>query len=61
MEEMDFIECMAYMDSVDVLIHEKKAKEMVAQVKTEDALAYCLAMGFRMGCRTYKKKVEEEK
>ena len=65
MEEKELNDCMAYMDIIDVMIYEKKAKEFVEKEKTdetiEDAIAYAMAMGFRMGWEAYKKKITEEK
>lgn len=60
MEKVEFDDCMAYMDIVEVMIREKKAKEFVAQGKYEDAIAYAMAAGFRMGWDAHKKKVEKE-
>ena len=61
MEKEELNEIMSHIDIVDMMIYEKEAKELVAQGKTEDALAYAMAMGTRLGWKAYKKKVEEEK
>ena len=49
MEQKEFEDCMAHMDIVEVLIREKKAKEFIAKGEYEDAIAYAMAEGFRMG------------
>ena len=60
MEKEELNEIMSHIDIVDVTMYEKEAKKLIAQGNTEDALAYCLAMEFRMGWNAYKKKMEEK-
>lgn len=61
MEQKEFNDCMLYMDIVEVMIREKKAKEFIEKGQYEDAVAYAMAAGFRMGWDAHIKKVEEEK
>ena len=58
MEQKEFEDCMAHMDIVEVMIREKKAKEFIAKGEYEDAIAYAMAAGFRMGWYAHKKKME---
>ena len=60
MEQKEFEDCMMYMDIVEVMIREKEAKEFVAKGEIEDALAYAMASGFRMGWQAHKKMVNKE-
>lgn len=58
MEKEELNEIMLHIDYVELMIREKEAKELVAQGKTEDALAYAMAMGTRLGWNAHKKMME---
>ena len=57
MEKVEFVDCLVHMDVVEALIKAEKAREFIAKGETEDAIAYAMAAGFRMGWEAYKKKV----
>ena len=59
MEQKEYEDCMAHMDVAEVLIRANEAREFIAKGEYEDAIAYAMAMGFRMGWDARKKKEEE--
>ena len=60
MEQKEFEDCIAHMDVTETLIRANKARELATNSGTEDAIAYAMAAGFRMGWNAYKKMVEEK-
>ncbi len=58
MEKEELKEIMSHIDYVEMMIREKEAKELVAQGKIEDAVAYAMAMGTRLGWNAHKKMME---
>ena len=60
MEKETLNEIISHIDIVDVMMYEKEAKKLVAQGKTEDALAYAMAMGTRLGWNAHKKMMEKK-
>ena len=60
MEKKEFEDCMAYMDVAETLIRADKARELATNSGTEDAIAYAMAAGFRMGWYAHKKKMEDK-
>lgn len=61
MGQEEWEDCIAYMDLEETIIRADKARELATNSGTEDAIAYAMAAGFRMGWDAHKKKVEEEK
>ena len=52
---------MAHVDLIEMMIREKEAKKFIMDGKFEDAIAYAMACGTRMGWDAHKKKVESDK
>lgn len=59
MEDKDFVNALAHTDISEVLIRANKAREFINKGQTEDAIAYAMSAGFRLGWEAHKKKVGE--
>ena len=60
METMEFLDMMSHMDPVETMMRSRKPRSLAEAGKTEDAIAYAMAEGFRMGWEAHKKKMEEK-
>lgn len=60
MEKEELKEIMSHIDYVELMIREKEAKEFVAKGEYEDAIAYAMAMGTRLGWNAHKKMMEDD-
>ena len=60
MEQKEFEDCMAHMDMTETLIRANKARELATNSGTEDAIAYAISVGIRLGWDAHKKMVEEK-
>ena len=56
MEEEEFANSLFQMNVAEVLENANKAREFLAKGETEDAIAYAMSAGYRMGWETCKKK-----
>ena len=59
MDQKEFNEIMSHIDYAEMMIYEKKALEFIDKKEYEDAVAYAMAMGTRLGWEAHKKKMEE--
>ena len=58
MEKEMFNEIMSHIDIAEVMIREKKAEELIAIGKYDEAVACAMAEGIRMGWEAHKKMME---
>ena len=59
MDEKEYRECMSHLDITEVLMRAEKPRKMAAEGNTEDAIAYAMSEGIRIGWDAHKKMMEE--
>ena len=60
MDEKEYRECMSHIDIVETLMRSEKPRQMAAEGNTEDAIAYAISVGIRLGWDAHKKVMEEK-
>ena len=60
MDEKEYRECMSHIDVTEILMRSRKPRQMAAEGNTEDAIAYAISVGIRMGWGAHKKMINEK-
>lgn len=58
MDEKEYTVSLFQMDVAEVLEKANKAREFISKGETENAIAYAMSAGYRMGWEACKKKIE---
>ena len=60
MDDKEYRECMSHLDITEVLMRAEKPRQMAAEGNTEDAIAYAISVGIRLGLDAHKKVMDEK-